>query len=103
MRTDAKGQMGKKSRTSPSHHQRKRRGGGGIHSGGIQRANIFPKWRGGFYAEAKGEAYEYFIMFALDSSAAAGIDCVLRVRKALPGQRLEILCLSPRSKLPGGS
>lgn len=67
---------------------------GWIHSGGIQRANIFPKWSGGFYAEAKGEAYEDFIMFALDSSAAAGIDCVLRVRKALPGQRLEILCLS---------
>lgn len=67
---------------------------GWIHSGGTQRANIFPQWSGGFYAEAKGEAYEYFIMFALDSSAAAGIDCVLRVRKALPGQRLEILCLS---------
>lgn len=49
---------------------------------------------GGFYAEAEGEAYEYFIMFALDSSVAAGIDCVLRVRKPLPGQWLEIFCLS---------
>lgn len=67
---------------------------GRIHSGGIQRSNIFPKWRGGFYAEAKGKAYEYFIMFALDSSVAAGIDCILRVRKPLPGQCLEILCLS---------